>query len=55
MPKFTVHFSWYTDIDIFADNEGEAIAKARRCLPVGKGAPDEIECQEWEEESEEEE
>lgn len=52
MPNFTVQFSWYLDVDISANSEGEAIERAKRCLPRQMGAPDEIECVEVEEEDE---
>lgn len=52
MPNFTVQFSWYLDVDVTANNEGEAINIAKLSLPRCMGAPDEIECIEVEEEDE---
>jgi hypothetical protein len=52
MPNYTVQFSWYLEVDICADTEGEAIEQAQRCLPRQMGAPDEIECIELEEDDE---
>ena len=52
MPNYTVQFSWYLDVDLFAKNEGEAIEQAKRSLPRQMGAPDEIECIELEEDDE---
>ena len=53
MPNFTVQFSWYLDVDVSANSEGEAINIAKRSLPRCMGAPDEIECIESDEEDEE--
>ena len=53
MPNFTVQFSWYLDVDVTANNEGEAINIAKRSLPRQMGAPDEIECIEVEDEEDE--
>jgi hypothetical protein len=52
MPNYTVQFTWNLDVDISANTEGEAIERAKRCLPRQMGAPDEIECVELEEEDE---
>ena len=52
MPNFTVQFSWYLDVDVSANSEGEAINIAKRCLPRQMGAPDEIECIEVDDEEE---
>ena len=55
MPNYTVQFSWYLDVDVSANTEGEAINMAKRSLPRCMGAPDEIDCIEVAEEEEEEE
>ena len=52
MPNFTVQFSWYLDVDVSADSEGEAIDVAMGSLPRQMGAPDEIECIEVDEDEE---